>query len=212
MSVSPAATIACFQLSCTGDSAADTIRVPICTPSAPSANAAAMVAPSMMPPAAMIGTSTRDRTSGSSTIVDTGVGLLKPPPSPPSTTRPSTPASTAFSAAASVGTTWYTVSPAALRIGVYFVGDPADVVTNLTPCSITNSAIDGSRTKACAMFTPNGRSVSSRIRAISPFTMSSSPDDVSMIPHAPARDTAAASWLRAIHPIGACTIGTSTPR
>ena len=60
MSVSAAATMACFQLSCTGDSAADTIRVPICTPSAPSANAAAIVAPSTMPPAAMIGTSTRD--------------------------------------------------------------------------------------------------------------------------------------------------------
>ena len=34
------------------------MRVPICTPSAPRANAAAMVAPSTMPPAAMIGTST----------------------------------------------------------------------------------------------------------------------------------------------------------
>ena len=106
MSVSAASTIACFQLSCTGDSAADTMRVPICTPSAPRAKAAAIDAPSMMPPAAMIGTSTRERTSGSSTIVDTGVGLLKPPPSPPSTTSPSTPASTALSAAASVGTTW----------------------------------------------------------------------------------------------------------
>ena len=70
MSVSAASTIACFQLSWTGDSAADTMRVPICTPSAPSANAAAIVGPSMMPPAAMIGTSTCERTSGSSTIVD----------------------------------------------------------------------------------------------------------------------------------------------
>ena len=43
VSVSAAATIACFQLSCTGDSAADTMRVPICTPSAPSAKAAAIV-------------------------------------------------------------------------------------------------------------------------------------------------------------------------
>ena len=95
---------------------------------------------------------------------------------------------------------------------MYLVGEPADVVTNFTPCSITNSAMEGSRTNAWAMFTPNGRSVSSRMRAISPFTASSSPDDVSMIPHAPALDTAEASWLRAIHPIGACTIGTSTPR
>ena len=33
-----------------------------------------------------------------------------------------------------------------------------------------------------------------------------------MIPNAPACDTADASWLRAIQPIGACTIGISTPR
>ena len=133
MSVSAAATIACFQFSWTGDSAADTMRVPIWTPSAPRANAAAIVAPSVMPPAAMIGTSTRERISGRRTIDATGVGLLKPPPSPPSTTSPSTPASTAFNAAASVGTTWYTVKPASLSTDVYFVGDPAEVVTNFTP-------------------------------------------------------------------------------
>ena len=34
------------------------MRVPICTPSAPSTNAAAIDRPSQMPPAAMIGTST----------------------------------------------------------------------------------------------------------------------------------------------------------
>ena len=88
------------------------MRVPICTPSAPRARAAAIVAPSRIPPAAMIGTSTFDTTSGSSTIVATSRGFLKPPPSPPSTTRPSTPASTAFSAPAGVGTTWNTVRPA----------------------------------------------------------------------------------------------------
>ena len=57
------------------------------------------------------------------------------------------------------------------------------------------------------MFTPNGRSVRSRILRISSFTVSSSPDDVSMIPQAPHRLTAEASWDRAIQPIGACTIG-----
>ena len=82
------------------------MRVPICTPSAPSANAAAIVEPSTKPPAATIGTSTFDRTSGSSTIDATGSGFLNPPPSPPSTMSPSTPASTAFSAPRSVGTTW----------------------------------------------------------------------------------------------------------
>ena len=49
------------------------MRVPICTPSAPRANAAAIDAPSVMPPAAMIGTSTRERTNGNSTIVLTTI-------------------------------------------------------------------------------------------------------------------------------------------
>ena len=104
-SVSPSVDVqmSCFQLSCTGDSAALTMRVPICTPSAPSANAAAIDRPSHMPPAAMIGTSTCDAISGSSTIVDAPVGALKPPPSLPSTTSPSTPASTAFNAPRSDG-------------------------------------------------------------------------------------------------------------
>ena len=66
----------------------------------------------------MIGTSTFDATSGSSTIVDAGVGLLNPPPSPPSTTSPSTPASTAFSAPARLGTTWNTVRPASFSAAV----------------------------------------------------------------------------------------------
>jgi glycine cleavage system protein P-like pyridoxal-binding family len=61
------------------------------------------------------------------------------------------------------------------------------------------------------MFTPKGLSVRSRILAISPFTTSSSPDEVSMMPRAPALETADASWARAIQPIGACTMGTSTP-
>ncbi len=50
--------IAFFQFSCTGDSADETMRVPIWMPSAPSAKAAAIVRPSTMPPAAMTGTLT----------------------------------------------------------------------------------------------------------------------------------------------------------
>ena len=46
------------------------MRVPICTPSAPSTNAAAIDRPSHMPPAAITGTSTFEHTSGSSTIDD----------------------------------------------------------------------------------------------------------------------------------------------
>src|SRR3546814_1734615 len=62
------------------------------------------------------------------------------------------------------------------------------------------------------MFTPKGLSVRSRILRISSRITSSSPDDVSMIPMAPAFDTALASCERAIQPIGAWTIGMSTPR
>ena len=105
VSVSLAFTSAAFQLSCTGDSEQDTIRVPICTPSAPMANAPAIDKPSEIPPAAIMGMSTRERINGNKTIVETGLGFLKPPPSPPSTINPSTPASMAFSAMSSVGTT-----------------------------------------------------------------------------------------------------------
>ena len=148
MSVSAAPTIASFQFWCTGDSAAETMRLPICTPSAPSANAAAIDRPSQMPPALITGTSTFEHTSGKSTMVATSLGFLNPPPSPPSTTRPSTPASTALRAALSVGTTWNTVRPASLSCAVYFVGSPAEVVTNFTPWSTTKSTIFGSRTKS----------------------------------------------------------------
>ena len=95
-----------------GDSTAATMTVPRCTPSAPRASAAAMVFPSKKPPAAMTGTSKAVVTDGSRTIVETGRGLLNPPPSPPSTINPSTPASTGLTAARRVGTTWKTVSPA----------------------------------------------------------------------------------------------------
>jgi hypothetical protein len=212
VSVSAASTMACFQLACTGDSTAETMAVPSCTPSAPRARAAAMVGPSRKPPAAMTGRSKAVVTAGTRTMVDTGRGLLKPPPSPPSTISPSTPAATAFSAARTVGTTWKTVRPASFSGPVYRVGLPAEVVTKRTPWATTKSTMaPGSATKAWAMFTPKGRSVRSFIRAISRRTASSSPEDVSMMPMAPALETAEARSERAIHPIGAWTIGMSTP-
>ena len=121
--------------------------------------------------------------------------------------RPSTPASTALSAAFKVGTTWKTVSPAAFRVAVYFVGSPADVVTIFTPWSMRKSTMPGSRTKAWATLTAKGLSVISRMSAISSRMMSSSPDEVSITPSPPALDTALASVLRAIQPMGACTMG-----
>ena len=53
------------------------MRVPICTPSAPSANAAAMVRPSTMPPAAITGTFTFSQTSGSRTMLDDFARVLE---------------------------------------------------------------------------------------------------------------------------------------
>ena len=162
-------------------------------PSAPKANAAAIEAPSTNPPAAMIGTSTSARTNGKSTMLATSRGFLNPPPSPPSTTSPSTPQDTAFLAAARLGTTWKTVNPPAFNSSVYRSGLPADVVTNFTPWSITKRTISGSRTKACAILTPKGLSVSSRIFCISIRIASSSPDEVSMIPSPPELLTADAN-------------------
>ena len=48
-------------------------------------------------------------------------------------------------------------------------------------------------------------------KGISGSDPSSSPEDVSMMPMAPAFETAAASCERAIQPMGACTMGMSTP-
>ena len=62
------------------------------------------------------------------------------------------------------------------------------------------------------MLTPKGLSVRSFILAISSRMTSSSPDEVSMMPMAPALETADASCERAIQPIGAWTMGMSTPR
>jgi hypothetical protein len=156
------------------------MAVPIWIPSAPRARAAAMVAPSRKPPAAMTGRSKAFVTDGRRTMVETGRGFLKPP---------------SFS--------W----------AVYFVGLPAEVVTNFTPWEMTNSTMTvGSATKAWAMFTPKGLSVRSFILAISSRMTPSSPDEVSMMPMAPALETAEAKLERAIHPMGAWTMGISTPR
>ena len=212
VSVSAAATTACFQLSCTGDSAAVSIRVPICAPSAPSANAAAIETPSAIPPAATIGTSTFAAISGSSTIDDAPSGVLEAAAFDALDHEPVDSGGDRLDARrAASGTTWKTVIPASLSCGTSFAGSPADVVTKRTPLSTMKSTIDRSRTNSWATFTPQGRSVRSRIFAISTRTSSSWPDDVSMIPMPPAFETADASCARAIKPIGAWMIGISMP-
>ena len=144
-------------------------------------------------------------------MVATSRLFLNPPPSPPSTTRPSTPASMAFCAAASDGTTWNTVRPLPFSASQYLFGSPAEVVTNFTPWSATKDTMSGSRTNAWATLIPHGLSVSDFIFATSSRTSSRRPDEVSMMPKPPALETALASCARAIQPIGACTIGYFTP-
>ena len=80
-----------------------------------------------------------------------------------------------------------------MRTLTYFVGSPADVVTNLTPCSTQYLTIESSFKNKRGRFTPNGLSVSDDIFAISDLQISTSPDEVSIIPKPPAFDTADAS-------------------
>src|SRR5437588_8600764 len=91
-----------------------------------------------------------------------------------------------------------------------FAGLPADVVTNLTPELQTYLSIASSRRKRIGRLTPNGN-CNAFICSISPWHASVSPDEVSITPRPPARETADASWVRAIQPIGACTIGYLAP-
>ena len=76
---------------------------------------------------------------------------------------------------------------------MYFPGSPAEVVTNLMPCSRTNSIMLSSLRNIKGRFTPKGLSVSSAIARISALQFSVSPDDVSIIPNPPALETAAAN-------------------
>ena len=85
-------------------------------------------------------------------------------------------------------------------------GLPAEVVTKRMPDSQTKRSIASSFKKRIGRLTPKGRP-SSTIWRISCWQASVSPDEVSMMPRPPARDTALASGVRAIQPIGACTIG-----
>jgi hypothetical protein len=55
-------------------------------------------------------------------------------------------------------------------------------------------------------FTPKGKPEAS-MAAISRWQLSVSPDEVSMMPSPPARETAMAKGLRAIQPMGACKMG-----
>ena len=83
--------------------------------------------------------------------------------------------------------------PASLRILIYFAGSPAEVVTNLIPCSTIKLTILSSLRNNKGKFIPKGLSVSSAIFLISSLQFSTSPEEVSIIPKPPAFDTAEAS-------------------
>ncbi len=72
-------------------------------------------------------------------------------------------------------------------------GSPADVVTNLMPCSKTNSIMLSSLRNIKGKLTPKGLSVSLAIARISALQFSVSPDEVSITPNPPAFETAEAS-------------------
>jgi hypothetical protein len=188
---SPAAMIAFLKFACTAASWLASIRVPICTPSAPRTTAAVADRASQIPPAAMIGRSTRLATRGSNTNVDASRAALNPPPSTPSTTSASTPASTAFMAPFSDPTTCTTVMPASCSRAVNNAGSPAEVNTCRTSAATSSSMMDGSRFQPWIIrLAATGRSVSSRTlcRSARPSAV-----NVSIMPRPPPSETAAAS-------------------
>ena len=96
--------------------------------------------------------------------------------------------------------------PAAFSGAMNLAGLPAEVVTKRMPASQTKRSIASSLRKRIGRLTPKGRPLATMAR-ISRWQASVSPDEVSMIPSPPARETALAKVLRAIQPIGAWTMG-----
>ena len=120
-------------------SAEATKRVPICTPWAPRARAAARPRPSAMPPAATTGMRTASTTWG--TRASVVISPMCPPDSMPSATRPSAPMRSRRLARATLATTGSTLMPAALSAGRKGPGVPAPVVTTGTFSSMTTWTI-----------------------------------------------------------------------
>ena len=85
--------------------------------------------------------------------------------------------------------------PASCSRAVNSDGSPAEVVTKRMSLATNRSTTAGSRLNSSAMLAPTGRSVRSRTRCTSARPCS---EVVSMMPSAPALETAAASWAPAI--------------
>ena len=103
--------------------------VPICTAAAPSANAAAMPRPSMMPPDAITGTVTASATCGTSAMVPTRIAAGSPmklprcpPASLPWAITASTPARSSATASATVVAVPSTRMPRALAAATLSAG------------------------------------------------------------------------------------------
>ena len=186
-------------------------RVPTCTPSAPSANAAAMPRPSAMPPAAITGMRTASHTLGTSAIVVSSP--MWPPASQPSATTASAPMRSMRAASAEDATTGTTFMPASFQAAMKFAGLPAPVVTTSTRSLVSSSATWGACGSMSMTFAPMGASpaISRAMRTCSSIHASGAPPQAIM-PKPPAADTAPASLPSAMRAMAPWMTGTRMPK
>ena len=178
---------------------ATTKRVPICTASAPSINAAQNPLASAIPPAATTGIETASATCGTSVIVV--CSPICPPDSIPSAITISAPALSISFASATDATTGITLIPASFHIFMYFPGFPAPVDTTDTFSSTTTCATSSICSLKSIIFTPTGLSVISLAFLISLLTHSPGALAAPMNPIPPALLTLAARFALATHAI-----------
>ena len=188
-------------------SSANKKREPICTPSAPINNAAAIPRPSTIAPA----TTTGMEISGKIfSIKDMVVWLpICPPASIPSIIIASAPASSIRLASFRDGTTGITLMPASCNGLIYGTGLPAPSVTNAGFSSMiisTNSSLLGAINMR---LTPKGLSVKSLQARISLRVHSASRPPRAITPVAPALATAATSLCSDTQAIAPWMIGYS---
>ena len=166
-----------------------TKRVPSETACAPSTSAAARPRPSAIPPDASTGTGAIASTIAGTSTESAVVPITWPPASEPCAITASTPAATARFASSTDPTWTITVAPpATATIGV---GSPQKRTRIGTPCSTAISAV--ARWSSWRIrLTPNGRSVSSRVRSIRGTRCLPRPVPP-RTPQPPAFDTAATS-------------------
>ena len=189
------------------DSAVAMKRVPICTPWAPSANAARKPRASPMPPAAMTGIFTASTTCGTSGSVATLPTW--PPASVPDATTASTPSASMRRACSTVGITDTTLMPAALRrCTTASPGSARPVVTTGMPSAMQvaaqRSVMPG---PSGMMLTPKGLAVRARTAAMSARSFWSVPPNVGNTPRPPASLTAATRSTPPPPCIAPCRIG-----